>query len=262
MRRNIKLVLQYDGTDFCGWELQPGRRSVRREIEQALFRLFREKSKLTAASRTDSGVHALGQVVNFKLQHPIPISKVAAALNSLLPDDLRVMKAEAVRSFHARYDVKNKEYEYLIFNGEILPPLYRQIVWHVKPMLNIAAMRKAAKFLVGKHDFQSFCASHSDDKNYVRILHKLGIRPASPAKRGEHSALGIWKGSPLRVISCQLVGNGFLYKMVRNIVGTLVEVGLGRRKPSDLRGILEAKDRKQAGRTAPAPGLCLVRVNY
>jgi len=168
--RNIKLTLQYDGTNFSGYELQPGKRTIRSEIQKALFKLFKAHPKITNASRTDSGVHAVCQVVNFHIKSSIPTKRIAAALNSLLPEDIRVGEAQEKLKFHARYDVKNKEYEYLIFNGQILSPIYNKFVWQVKPRLNLSAMRKAARILQGRHDFFSFCASRSDDKNFVRNI--------------------------------------------------------------------------------------------
>ena len=252
--RNIKLNLQYDGTNFCGYEIQPGKRTVRSEIEKALYKLFKRKIGLVSASRTDAGVHALGQVVNFKLRNPIPLSNIPKALNSVLPEDIRAIKAEEVgKKFNARFAAKKKEYEYLICNGEGLPPQFRNLVWQVKPKLNLSRMRKAAKLLVGKHDFSSFCAAGGDDKNFIRTLFEVEIQ-----KRD----ITIWDSCKLSVVSCKFKGNGFLYKMVRNMVGTLVEVGLGRFEPSDVKRILDAKDRCLAGRTAPPQGLCLVKISY
>jgi tRNA pseudouridine38-40 synthase len=252
--RNIKLTLQYDGTDFCGLELQPGKRSIRGEIEKALSKLFKAKVKVISSSRTDSGVHALQNVVNFKFKNSIPVSRIPSAMNSILPEDIRILKAEAkAKDFNSRYAAKSKEYEYLIYNGKILSPAHRKFVWHVKPKLDLTAMRKAAKILVGKYDFSSFCASRSDDKDFVKKIYKLSIHKRK---------ISIWGGEKLEVISFQIKGNGFLYKMVRNMVGTLVEVGLGKRSVSDIRKILSAKNRKLAGRTAPAQGLCLLKVNY
>jgi len=251
--RNIKLTLQYEGSGFSGLELQPGKKTIRGELEKALFKLFKTRIKIITASRTDSGVHALCQVVNFKLKHSIPTTKIVMALNSVLPDGIRAIKAQEEKSFHARYDTKNKEYEYLIYNGQILPPFSRNFVWHVKPKLNLTAMRKAAKVLVGNHDFSSFCAAGGDDKNFVRIIHSLAVG---------YSLLGIWEREKTKVISIKVKGNGFLYKMVRNIVGTLVDVGLGKLTANDIKLVLKAKDRNKAGRTAPAQGLCLVKINY
>ena len=168
---NIRLTLQYDGSGFSGYELQPGKRTIRAEIEAALQKLFQEKTKLISASRTDAGVHALGQVVNFSLQNDIQPDKIVPALNSVLPEDIRVITAEAVRpEFNARFAAKKKEYEYLIFNGRECPPHLRGITWLVKPKLDLGAMRQAAKYLVGKQDFASFCAAHSDDTDFRSIL--------------------------------------------------------------------------------------------
>jgi len=199
-------------------------------------------------------VHALQNVINFKTTQKIPVGRIPAAMNSILPDEIRVLKAEEKRvSFNSRFDSKSKEYEYMIYNGDILPPVLRNLTWHIKPKLDLSAMRKAAKFFIGKHDFSSFCASGGDDKDFVRIIHSFVIR---------NSSFVIWGDSKFKVIKIRIAGNGFLYKMVRNIVGTLVDVGLGKLKAEDVRRILEAKDRRRAGRTAPARGLCLVKVNY
>ena len=250
--RNIKLTLAYDGTGFSGYELQREKRTVRSEIEKAFFKLFKSHPKIINSSRTDSGVHAASQTISFTINNPIPISRIPAALNNCLPEDIRAIKAEEKR-LHARFDAKNKEYEYLIFNGLILPPIYRNFVWQVRAKLDLAAMKKAAKVLVGKHDFSSFCAAGSDDQDFTRRIFKLSV-----AKK----KIRIWDGTELSVISIKVKGDGFLYKMVRNIVGTLVDVGLGKLSASDVQNILHAKDRKLAGRTAPARGLCLVKVNY
>jgi len=251
---NIKLTLQYDGIDFYGFEVQPGKRTIRGELEKALKKVYKRPIKFNAASRTDSGVHALGQVISFKAPVSIPLPKLPIALNSVLPEDIRVIRAEAAsKGFNARFDARSKIYEYLIFNGAIMPPHLREAAWHVKPKLDLFAMRKAAKFIVGKHDFSSFCAAGGDDKNFVRTLFKVEIRKQD---------IAIWDGCKLSVVSCKFKGNGFLYKMVRNMVGTLVEVGLGRLRPAEVKRIMEAKNRRLAGRTAPAHGLCLVRVEY
>lgn len=247
--RNIKLTLQYDGTDFSGYELQPGKRTIRGELEKALQKAFQEKISISAVSRTDAGVHALGQVIFFRIKAKIPLARIPFALNAVLPKDIRVMKAEEGKG----KQIKGKTYEYLIYNGKVCPPLILRLVWNIKPKLNLSAMRKASKCLVGRHDFSSFAAAGGSDKNSVKLIHKLVIR---------HSSLVIWGGCKFPVVSCKLRGNGFLYKMVRNIVGTLVEVGLGKLKAADVKRILEAKDRRKAGRCAPPQGLCLLKVNY
>jgi tRNA pseudouridine38-40 synthase len=252
--RNIKLTLQYDGAGFYGYELQPGKRTIRGELEKALQKIYKRKISIIGSSRTDAGVHAFRNVINLKTDSSIPTAKLPLALNACLPADIRVLKAVAVgKKLNARFDAKSKEYEYLIFNGAILPPAIRNFVWQVKPKLDFSSMGKAAKYLVGKHDFSSFCASGGDDKDFVRIIHKLVI---------SHSSLVIWDSQRIKVIRFKVKGNGFLYKMVRNMVGTLVEVGVGRIKPTEVKRILDARDRKLAGRTAPPQGLCLLRVNY
>ncbi len=250
----IKLTLQYDGTNFSGFELQPGMRTVRGELAKALKRIYKRPVKFYAASRTDAGVHVLGQVVSFKAPASIPLDRIPLALNSILPEDIRVTVAEAAKKgFNARFGAKAKTYEYLIYNGMVMPPHLRKAAWHVKPKLDLAAMRKAARFLVGKHDFCSFCAAGGDDKNFVRKVSKIDIRK---------SKIEIWKGISWPVIRFRVEGNGFLYKMVRNMVGTLVDVGLGRKGPAAVKAILAAKDRRLAGMTAPAHGLCLVFVSF
>lgn len=251
--RNIKLTIQYDGSDFSGYELQPGKKTVRHELEKALQKLFKVKKTINA-SRTDSGVHALAQVVSFKLNNSIPTQKIAEALNTALPDSLRVIRAdEELLTFHARYDAIAKEYEYLIFNNEVMPSQLAKIAWHVRPKLDLEAMKQAARAIKGRHDFKSFCAARSDDKDFVRTMYSISLR---------RRKIKIWSGEDIPIISFRVKGNGFLYKMVRNIVGTLVEVGLDRIKASDIKKIMAAKDRKSAGRTAPAYGLCLLKVNY
>jgi tRNA pseudouridine38-40 synthase len=250
----VKLTVAYDGTGFVGLELQPGQRTVRAELVKALKRLYKRPVSFINASRTDAGVHALGQVISFQPPFTIPLDKLPLALNGILPEDIRILKAEAkAKTFHARYNAKAKEYEYLIYNGTVMPPHLRNLAWQVKPKLNLAAMNKAAQSLVGKHDFSSFCAAGSDDNDFVRTIHSLVI---------SHLSLVVWAGQKVPLISLRVRGNGFLYKMVRNMVGTLVEVGLGRRKPGDVKQILAAHDRRQAGKTAPPHGLCLIRVCY
>ena len=252
--RNIKLTLQYDGTNFSGFELQPHKKTIRGEIEKALFRIFKTRIKIVSSSRTDSGVHALALVCSFKIKSNFPASKISKALNGCLPKEIRFIKAEEKgKNCHARYDAKSKTYEYLIYNGEEIPPFVRNIAWHIKPKLNLALMHKAAKILQGKHDFSSFCASGSDDKNFVREISNILIRKRK---------IEIWDSCKLEVVSCKFKGNGFLYKMVRNMVGTLVEVGLGRFNLADVKRILKEHNRKLAGRCAPAQGLCLLKVNY
>jgi tRNA pseudouridine38-40 synthase len=258
-QNQLKLTIQYDGTDFCGFELQPGQRSVRGELQKAFHKLYKKPINFINASRTDAGVHALGQVISFKDPGNIPVKRLAAALNGVLPEDIRVVKTERRTwevgrgTFNARFSAKRKTYEYLIYNGDPIPVHLRKLAWHVKPKLDLVAMKKAAKYLVGKHDFSSFCAAGSDDTNFVRKIHSFLIFNFS---------FFIWDGIRYPLIKFRVTGTGFLYKMVRNIVGTLVEVGLGKRKPEEIKNILAAKNRRLAGKTAPAQGLCLVKICY
>lgn len=235
---NIKLVIQYDGLGFSGFELQPHKRTVRAELEKAINTLFNRKVKLINSSRTDAGVHAIHLVVNFKVETKIPTPKIIAALNGLLPEDIRCWGLGAGDWEHARYDAKSKEYEYLIYNGQILPPHIRQFVWHVKPKLDLRKMKKEAKKFIGRHDFRQFCAAGSGKSDFVRTIHSLEIG---------HWKLDIWHRGGAPVISIRVRGDGFLYKMVRNIVGRLVEAGLGQ------------EPRRHC---APGQGLCLVDVSY
>jgi len=244
---NIRLTVQYDGTGFSGYELQPKVRTVRGELEKALFKLYKKKFKLISASRTDAGVHALCQTVNFKAPSNIPAENLPRAINTKLPKDIRVIGAWVVGAkFNSRFDVKNKTYEYSIFNEEFMPPLIRNFAWNIRSKLNIAKMKKAARYLIGKHDFTSFCAVGGDDKDFVRKIMKIEIA----------------RGDKTNIVSIKVIGDGFLYKMVRIIVGTLVEVGKGKKKPESLKAILEEKDRKLAGLTAPPHGLCLTKIIY
>lgn len=247
---NLKLTIQYDGTGFCGYEVQPNKRTVRGELIKALKTLFKEDIKLISSSRTDSGVHALCNTVNFKINKTsIPISKIPKALNSLLPKDIRINKAEKVKKdFNARYNAKKKTYEYLIYNGEILPPVLKNLVWHVKPKLDLSKMKKKAKTLVGTQDFSDYCAAGGDlprralgkagDTNFVRTIYKFSVRQKN---------IEIWDERKVRVVSCKVIGDGFLYKMVRLMVGSIVEAGLGK------------KNRRMC---APAQGLCLIKIAY
>lgn len=243
--RTIKAVVEYDGTEYSGFQRQPKRRTIQAELEWALKQALQEPIVVAGAGRTDAGVHAAGQVISFKTACSIPTDRICVALNSVLPHDIVPRKAEEVEpDFHARYSARERTYEYRILNSEQPSALMGRFVWHVPGRLNLTAMRKAAGHLLGKHDFAAFSLSNRDSKSAVRELTALEIR-----KRGE-------------IVSITLKANSFLHSMVRGIVGTLVEVGQGRRSPGDIKRILESKDRGQAGKTAPAKGLCLMEVRY
>jgi len=243
--RNVKAVVEYDGTDYFGFQRQSRRRTIQGELESALTLVMKEPVRVVGASRTDTGAHARGQVISFKTTCGIPIERMCVALNSALPPNIVLADAEEVGpDFHARYSALLRTYEYLILNAERPSAMFGRFTWHVPGKLNLAAMRRAATHLVGTHDFSAFSTSRRDGKSAVRSLTALDIR-----KRSD-------------VVTFVLTANGFLHGMVRGIVGTLVEVGQGRRKPDDVKTILDSKDRSAAGKTAPARGLCLIKVAY
>ncbi len=251
MIRNIKLVLEYDGSTFSGFQRQPGKSTIQEALEKALSSFFARKMKISSASgRTDTGVHAEGQVVNFRTASARELWQIQKGLNALLPPAIVVQSIEEVPAdFHARYSAKAKLYEYRIWNSTNRSPLLVARTYHVPQALDLAAMRKAAKYLVGRHDFRSFTSEAQVAKgrkgvSFVRTVKKLRI--------GKRDSL----------ISIHIEADGFLFHMVRNIVGTLGEVGRGKRKPGDITTILKAKARRFSGQTAPSEGLTLLKVRY
>ena len=243
--RSIKLTLEYDGTAYHGWQIQPNVRTIQGIMKEKLAQITGERVRLIAASRTDTGVHALGQVVNFKTHSQLDTWTFQRALNSLLPEDIRINDVEEVsETFHARFSAKGKIYEYRIWDGEVASPFYRYFSWFVRGRLDLPRMRKAAMKLVGRHDFSSFCSAGSTHRTPVREIYEINVG----RRRG--------------LVVIRIEANAFLKQMVRNIVGTLVEVGRRKLTPSQFVGILEARDRRRAGIAAPARGLFLVSVNY
>ena len=243
--RNIKLTIEYDGREYHGWQKQPNRLNIQGEIEQAIQNVVGEKVELIGSGRTDSGVHAFGQVANFKLNSDFPIEKMAIAFNSQVKQSIRIQKAEEVKlEFHSRYHCHEKTYLYVIDNSEQGSSIYRNLSYHVPQALNIEKMQKAIQYFVGEHDFTSFKSSGTSSKSSVRTIYQARISKEQN-----------------RII-IQLTGNGFLYNMVRIISGTLLEVGLGDLSPEEIPNIIEAKDRTRAGRTLPAHGLFLKEVKY
>jgi tRNA pseudouridine38-40 synthase len=243
--RNVKAVIEYDGTEYSGFQRQPGRRTIQGELERALSQVMKEPIRLAGAGRTDAGVHAAGQVISFATSCSIPADRICVALNSVLPRDIVLLKAEGTDAeFHARYSAKQRVYEYSILNADQPSALQGRYAWHIPERLNLTAMRKGAAYLVGVHDFAAFSLSQRDGKSTVRDLSVLEISRC---------------GDMTRVL---LKASGFLHSMARGIVGTLVEVAQGRRCPEDMKTILEGKDRGAAGKTAPALGLCLLEVIY
>lgn len=243
--RNIKLTIEYDGKEYHGWQKQPNRLNIQGEIEKAIKTITGQEVELIGSGRTDAGVHAFGQVANFKIESEFPIEKMAVAINSQLKKSICIRKAEEVpEDFHSRYSCHNKTYAYIINNSEQGTAIYRNLTHHISQQLNVEKMQKAASYLVGQHDFSSFKSSGTSSKNSVRTIYEAKV-----LKEQE------------RVI-IQLTGNGFLYNMVRIISGTLVEVGLGNIEPEEMSEIIESKDRQRAGKTLPAQGLFLMNVNY
>lgn len=243
--RNIKLTIEYDGTAYHGWQFQPNLETIQGTIEARLVQIAGESVKLVASGRTDTGVHALGQVANFKTHSNLDVQSFLRALNSLLPEDIRVKGVEEVdERFHARFGAKAKIYEYRILHGELPSPFHRHYSWFIPGTLDLARMRKAAVKLKGRHDFSSFCSAGSDFSSHIREIYEIdvGVRDA--------------------FIIIQVEANAFLKQMVRNIVGTLVDVGRRKLTPLQFGAILKARDRRRAGVTAPSQGLFLVKVNY
>ena len=243
--KRVKLTIAYDGTNYCGWQVQPNGITIEEVINKTLQKLTGEPILVIGASRTDSGVHAMGNVAVFDTETTIPADRIAMALNQRLPEDIVIVKSEEVPlDFHPRYCDCSKTYEYHIINTRIPVPTKRLTNYFVSYNLNLDHMRQAASYLVGEHDFVSFCNVRTDVENTVRTITALDI---------------IENGNEITV---RITGNGFLYNMVRIIVGTLIRVGRGFYTPEKVKEILEAKDRKAAGVTAPAHGLMLMEINY
>lgn len=243
--RNIRLEIEYDGTNYCGWQTQRKTNSIQQTLEKTLRKILQEKIKLIASGRTDAGVHAQAQVANFKTNSSIPLTKLQRALNGLLPDDLVITDIEeAGLDFHSRFDAKSKVYRYIILNRAYPCAHSRNRAYFYSFPLNIELMQDESRVLLGRHNFRSFQSGGSAGKNPLRTIKKLKITVDRP------------------LIYIDIEADGFLYNMVRNIVGTLIEVGRGKLKKGDLKAILLARNRRLAGPTAPARGLCLIKVNY
>jgi tRNA pseudouridine38-40 synthase len=243
--RKIRLVLAYDGTDFHGWQAQPGLRTVQGALEAALLEMTGTKTCTRGASRTDAGVHAEGQVVTFRTESPIPCHGFQRGLSGLLRPDVVVVSAEEVPGeFDARASARGKHYRYRVLSSRQPSPILRRTSWWVAPPLDVGAMRSAARDLVGTHDFSSFRSSDGSQRTTVRTVTRLDLQTEGD------------------LVHFEVEGTAFLMNMVRILVGTLVEVGRGRIPASEVAGIRDAHDRRRAGRTAPPQGLTLVRVFY
>ncbi len=243
--RKIKLIVQYDGSRYSGWQIQPGKRTIQGALVEAVSNLTRVRTFVHGASRTDAGVSALGQVALFEIDSPIPTKNFPEAINDRLPPNIVVIAIEeAPPKFDLLGDVKSKLYRYTIYTGRHRPVLRLNQCWHIPKKLDVAAMSQAAQMLVGKKDFKSFATAKDRREQTVRTIFNCNVTTEDK-----------W-------IYIDVEGDGFLYNMVRNIVGTLVEVGLGRWKAEKITEIIEAKDRQAAGPLAPAQGLCLMKIEY
>jgi tRNA pseudouridine38-40 synthase len=243
--RNVKITIQYDGTDYHGWQIQPNGRTIQGELTRALSLLEGRRVIVHGAGRTDAGVHAEGQVASFLLERRFAPHNLRDALNGNLDRDVRVLDVEFVdRSFNARFSARQKTYLYRIWTGDVVSPFARRYVHHHRGALDLGQMHRAASALVGAHDFGAFTTLHSKVGHRVRTLHRLEIQTEE------------------NLLSIRAVADGFLRYMVRTIAGTLIEIGRGRVGHEEMASILESRDRGRAGPTAPASGLTLLRVDY
>jgi tRNA pseudouridine38-40 synthase len=243
--RTLKLVIAYDGTAYCGWQRQANGSTIQGAIEDAFVPLVGEAPTVTGAGRTDTGVHALGQVASVRVTSDLSVDAIRRALNVRLAPDIRILSVEdASPDFHARFAATGKTYRYRIVTSDIVLPFDRWFLWHLPSRLNLEAMRVAAVHLVGRHDFAVFQSAHSSVTETVRTITRLDLHPTTDG------------------FLVEVHGDGFLRHMVRAIVGTLVDVGAGRRDPDSMPALLGSRTRHQAGDTAPASGLTLVSVDY
>jgi tRNA pseudouridine38-40 synthase len=245
----FKLLIAYDGTNYEGWQVQKIGTGVQELIEQAFRRVFPSVERIHSSSRTDTGVHALGMMAHVEIprhEFKMPLAKLALAINAHLPQDIRVLSvSKASADFHARFDATGKQYRYFVWNHSAMNPLLRLHAWHVSQKLDVPAMRRAAKLFLGTHDFKSFAGTRNYEmETTVRTLTRCDIRKSGPQ------------------LTFFIEGDGFLYKMCRGIVGTLVQLGRGKFSEGDIKSMLAARDRRAAGMTAPAHGLVLWKVFY
>ena len=241
----VKLVVAYEGTNYCGWQIQPNGITIEQVLNETLSSLLGEEITVTGASRTDAGVNSLGNVAVFETHTKMPAEKISFALNQRLPEDIVVQEScQVPEDFHPRFSKSRKTYEYRILNCRFRQPLERRTSYFYYYPLDVRAMQKAAAYLVGEHDFTSFASVHAQTNTYVRMIYALDV---------------VREGDMIRI---RVQGNGFLYNMVRIIAGTLIQVGAGIKKPEDMESILAGKDRELAGPTAPAHGLTMIGLEY
>jgi len=249
--RNIKIEIEYDGTNYKGWQIQrkpdasATQKTIQGVIERVLSGILQEEMRVIGSGRTDSGVHAVGQVANFKTRSKMPMTVIQRALNALLPKDIVIVDIEETKpDFNSRFDALSKTYRYQILNRNYATAFDRLYQYHVSYKLDAKLMAREGRVLIGRRDFKSFQASDKKERNSIRNIKRLSVR-----KDGS-------------IINIDIEANGFLYNMVRNIVGTLIEIGRGKLPPGSMKSILREKDRTKAGPTAPARGLSLMRVRY
>ena len=241
--RNIRLIIEYDGTDFHGWQYQPDLRTIQGEIQRAMRIIFKREINIIGAGRTDTGVHAKGQAANFLIDHPMPVSTIKAALNGNLPGDVRIISADEVdEKFHARYDAIKRHYSYTITRQE--KAINRFYVWCHKSDLNIEKMQHASNYLLGEHDFKAFCHADENMNHYRCFVEQI-----------------VWEQNN-ELLTLNSIANRFLHNMARIIVGTMINIGRGFTPVEQIPQILESRDRRSAGPTVPAKGLCLKKVYY
>ena len=261
--RNLRLIISYDGTDFHGWQRQPDAPTVQECLESAIERILGEKVQVSGSGRTDAGVHALNQVANFRTACKIPCENLLKALNNTLQPTVRVKDVREVPlRFHARYDVRSKTYRYRILQAPVASPFVNRFVWHYPFPLDVVRMARAAKLFKGEHDFTSFAAAEGTVGEERSATTSVSRGSAEATLTRTIFTSRILRRARTCMLIYEVTGSGFLHHMVRNIVGTLVEVGRGKLEPADITRILQARDRTLAGPTAPAQGLCLVKVDY
>lgn len=244
-KKRVRLIVAYDGTNYHGWQVQKNGITIESELNRCLTELLQEPIEVIGASRTDAGVHAMGNVAVFDTCSRMPAEKISYALNQRLPEDIRIQKSEEVDAdWHPRYCDSRKTYEYRIYRGEFPMPLKRLYALHIYYNVDLEKMREAAKYFVGEHDFKSFCQVGAQVKSTVRTVFDVSI---------------IEEGADLVI---RVTGGGFLYNMVRIMAGTLLEVGKGKIEPGQISEIIQAKDREAAGPTAPAHGLTLIKYEF
>lgn len=243
--KKYKLLIAYDGTNYVGWQIQPNGLSIQESLQKALSTLLREESVVVGAGRTDAGVHALGQVAHFSSSHVTDTSLLLRSLNGFLPYDIRIKAVEEVEeSFHSRFSAKGKEYHYHLWLGETIDPFYRLYRHHIRGKIDIPLLKEALTHFVGRHDFCTFANSKSQVQSTIRTIYRIELIAQEGGYRIEYE------------------GEGFLYKMVRNITGTALEIARGKRSIEEVAGLFAAKDRRAIGVAAPAKALFLAKVNY